>query len=61
MAEVNDSTFHLTYMDGKEITFQVHEEKISPPQVPRTVRRGEYQGRHILENTTTQIWNHLNQ
>ena len=50
MAEVDESTFHLTYMDGKEITFQVHEENISSPQVPRTVKRGEYQYRHNLES-----------
>ena len=41
MAEVDDSTFHLTYMDGKEITFQVHEENVPSPRVSHTVGRGE--------------------
>jgi DNA-binding phage protein len=57
MAEVDDSTFHLTYMDGKEITFQVHEENVSSPRKPRTVGRGDIQYGRIHGDSRSHIEN----
>ena len=58
MAEVDDSTFHLTYMDGKEITFQVHEESIPSPRSSHMRRRGT-QHIHSLEDDRLQRKNRV--
>jgi hypothetical protein len=50
MAEVDDSTFHLTYMDGKEITFQVHEENIPSPRASQMQRRENQQKRSLEDD-----------
>jgi len=52
MAEVDDSIFHLTYMDGKEITFQVHEESIPSPKASHIERR---ETQHIRSRDDDQL------